>query len=100
MRTLSRMTAVLACLAVLLVALPAHAAPAPPSRSIHDVTVAQWLGSVWADLAHFVTGRPGAPAGKGPRSTAGIGAKGSRHEGSTNGGGGSCLDPNGLPCVW
>lgn len=83
MRTLSRMTAVFACLAVLLVvALPAHAAPAPPSHSTHDVTVAQWLVSVWADLAHL-TVRPSVPPGKGHTTL--------RPKG------GSCLDPNGSP---
>jgi len=84
MRTLSRMTAVLACLAVLLAALPAHAASAPPSRSLHDVTVAQWLGSVLADLAHFAA-RPGAPTGGGHTT---LHPKG-----------GSCVDPNGFPCL-
>jgi hypothetical protein len=80
MRTLSHLTAVLACLAVLLVALPAQAAPAPPSHST-PLAVAQWLGSVWFDLAHSFTARPGAPAGKGHTTL--------RPKG------GSCLDPNG-----
>jgi hypothetical protein len=79
MRTLSRMTAVLACLAVLLVALPAHAAPAPPSHTT-SLAVAQWLGSVLADLAHF-TVRSGVPPGKGHTTL--------RPKG------GSCIDPNG-----
>ncbi|HZF07536.1 MAG TPA: hypothetical protein VFE33_01990 [Thermoanaerobaculia bacterium] len=84
MRTLSRMTALLACLAVLLVALPAHAATAPPSHSSQDSTVAQWLGSVLADLAHFAV-RPSVPPGKGHTTL--------RPKG------GSCIDPNGYPTL-
>ena len=79
MRTQSRLTAVLACLAVLLVALPAQAAPSQPSHATHlDQAVAQWLGSVWADLARFVTVRPGTKGHKNllPKSS-------------------SCIDPNG-----
>jgi hypothetical protein len=78
----------LACLAVLLVALPAQAAPAQTS---HAWTVAQWLGSIWADLTRF-TVRPGAPAGTSHKSKGGIGTK---DAGGPNGGG-SCLDPNGV----
>jgi len=69
MRNLSRMTAVLACVAVLLLALPANAAPPPRAHAVAQASTAQavaaWLGSLWTDLTRLFAPGISQPGGSG-----------------------------------
>jgi hypothetical protein len=96
MRTLSRMTVVLAFAVALLLALPAHAAP--PQRShaapaTSSQAISAWLGSLWADFTRLLAPAASPPASHGSQ-TRSIGQPGQpRSLGTSNGG--SCIDPDG-----
>jgi hypothetical protein len=96
MRNLTRTTAVLACVAVLL-ALPAHAAPPQRSPAVAQASPAQavatWLGSLWTDLTRIFAPGASRPAGSGSQ-TQSISRPGQpRFLGTTQAG--SCIDPDG-----
>ena len=99
MRNLSRLTVVLACVAALLLALPAHAAPPQRSHAVTlDQAVASWLGSLWTGLTHLVSpvaSRPAGHSGKGLSLRRPGQPAQPQLFGTTNGG--SCIDPDGCP---
>ena len=101
MRNLSRMTAVLACVAVLLLALPAHAAPPPRAHAVAQAstaqTVATWLGSLWTDLTRLFAPGTDQPAGSGSKALKTDRPVQPRSLGPSQAG--SCIDPDGSNCL-
>jgi len=97
MRNLSRMTAVLACVAVLLLALPANAAPPPRAHAVAQASTAQavaaWLGSLWTDLTRLFAPGISQPGGSGDETQSVD--RPVQPQFFSNSQGGTCIDPDG-----
>jgi hypothetical protein len=90
MRYLSRTTVALACVAALLLALPAHAAPSQ-KQPIHPTpTLSAWLDALWGEISQLLAPTPTGPVSRHGKSTLVV-----HPQVPTTTDGGTCIDPDG-----